>query len=57
MDKKAQLEISWGFLVRLFGGLIEVFSIPFIITNPTSIIAWIFFTIGGGLITVGGVMN
>lgn len=54
---KAQLDWSPGLITRLVGGFLEVFSLPFIITNPTNLTAWIFFSIGGGLITVGGVMN
>jgi len=56
-SKKAQLNLSVGLLTRLVGGFMNVLSLPFIITNPNNIVAWIFFSFGSGLITVGGLLN
>lgn len=56
-NTKAQMRLTFGFMLRLIGGFIQVLSIPFMITTPNNIIAWLFFSIGSGLLTVGGVMN
>lgn len=55
--KAAQIPLTPGFLFRLIGGFTEVLSLPFIIINPTSTIAWIFFSFGAGLLAVGGTIN
>jgi len=56
-NKQAQIHFTPGFLFRLIGGFTEVLSLPFIIVNPSNIIAWIFFSFGAGLLATGGTIN
>ena len=55
--KKANFTWTTGIIVRLIAALIDVISLPFLILNPTNIVAQIIFGFGNFLLLLGGLID
>lgn len=53
MDKKAEVRMTSGLIVRIIAGLIIISSLPFLIENPGNFIAQIFFAFGNFVLVIG----
>ena len=56
MSKKAQINIS-GFIVRMFGMAVIIFSLPFFVSNPGNIFSIMSLAFGNFLLAIGGAIN
>jgi len=57
MKKKAQLYLSKGIIIKLIAIVIDAVSLPFLILNPTNIIAQVSFGFGNFLLLLGGLID
>ena len=57
MNKKSQMRLSTGLVIRLFGAVIDVVTLPFLIVAPANPIAIISFSFGNFLLVLGGLIN
>ena len=53
INKKGQT----GLIVRIIAGIVDVISLPFLITNPLNIYAQIAFAFGNFLLILGGLVE
>ena len=53
MEKRAEVRMTGGFIVRIVAGLVIISSLPFLIENPGNFIAQIFFAFGNFLLVIG----
>ena len=57
MNKKAINFLTPGLVIRLVAAVIDVVSLPFLITNPSNIFAIISFALGNFLLVIGGLID
>jgi len=56
-NKKATINFTTGFSIRIIASLIDAVSLPFLILNPTNVYAQIAFGFGNFLLLLGGLTD
>jgi len=53
MDKKGEISLSTGFVIRVIAGIIIAVSLPYLVANPSNPITQGIFAFGNFLLVIG----